>query len=142
MRNVVGSCLCLALVFVGCQATPAPPVVVGELHPVAQMVREQLDVEGGPFGLLVTFDVRADATDAFERALLPAIAATWTEPGNHAYELARIGGTAGTYVLYERWRSVADLDWHLKSQPIVDALSATADMADVNVEVLTRLVRP
>ena len=135
MRIVLAAVLCSSLALVACRSTPSPPPVVGDLHPVAQAARDALGPDGGPFGLLVTFTVRDDAHAAFEQRFAPAIEATRREPGNRTYELNRVAGTSD-YVLYEQWRSVADLDWHLKSAPIVTLLDGIDAMAEIDLQVL------
>jgi quinol monooxygenase YgiN len=63
-----------------------------------------------------------------EAAFAPAVKATRKEKGCVHYELNRDTQTAGRYLLYERWKCLADLEAHLKSAHIKTLL---ADLKDV-----------
>lgn len=62
------------------------------------------------------------------RALLTTLAAaTREEEGCLAYDLFESGAAPGTFVTLERWRAQADLDAHLTTPHIAEAMTASAD---------------
>jgi len=58
------------------------------------------------------------------RALVPP---TLQEPGCLSYQLFESGAAAGTFVTVERWRAQADLDAHLQTPHVAQALATAGD---------------
>ncbi|MEN1680424.1 MAG: putative quinol monooxygenase [Planctomycetota bacterium] len=102
---------------------PSIAAAAEELHPIAADTASQLDDTEKPFVLVVDFTVPANNTDAFIKAVLKARRATVKEPGNVAYQLSRDAKDATHFLLYERWKSVAALDFHLKQPYLVELLA-------------------
>jgi quinol monooxygenase YgiN len=80
----------------------------------------------GPLALIARFRVRAGAGPQIERAFAEASVQTAREAGVLAYQLHREPETSDAFVVYERWRSLEDLEGHLRTSYIV-ALRAEID---------------
>ncbi len=52
------------------------------------------------------------SSDHVLRTFLPAIALTRAEPGNNGFQLFKVAGADDTFIVFERWRDQAALDWH------------------------------
>lgn len=68
-----------------------------------------------PLSLLVRFAVEGGAEEAVEAAFARARTQTLKEPGCRAYELHRDPRRPGAFVVYEQWRSLADLETHFQT---------------------------
>jgi quinol monooxygenase YgiN len=91
-----------------------------ELHPLAAQIAEQLGDHEGAFVMLVTFTVAEGQGDALVDALGIAAEETHKEKGNLAYDLHRDPQDSTKFLLFEKWRSLADLDSHLKQPYLVE----------------------
>lgn len=91
-----------------------------ELHPLAAQIDEQLGEYEGPFVMLVTFTVAEGQGEALVEALGIAANETRKEEGNIAYNLHRDPQDATKFLLFEKWRSLTDLDSHLKQPYLVE----------------------
>jgi quinol monooxygenase YgiN len=67
-----------------------------------------------PLSLLVRFTVEASDAAKVEASFGKARALTVNEPGCRAYELSRDPRDQGRFVVYEQWRSLADLEAHFR----------------------------
>lgn len=108
-------------------------------HPAVALVKSKVKDPNKPFGLIVTIKVKAGKEKEFEEAFAPCIAATKKEPGCISYELNRDTDDPSIYVNYEKFRSVAALEEHLK-QPHTQKLLATVPMladGDLKIKVYT-----
>ena len=109
-----------------------------ELHPVSQAVKASLEKDGGksdkPFTLAVR--IETDAPDKVIAAMRKATPKTRAEEGNKAYALHRSADEPDTFLLYERWRSLADLDAHLKTDYIADLLAVLDEEANIELQVM------
>jgi quinol monooxygenase YgiN len=97
-----------------------PAVGQEELHPLAAQIAEQLGEHEGPFVMLVTFTVAEGQGEALVEALGIAATETHKEEGNLAYDLHNDAQDGSKFLLFEKWRSLADLDSHLKQPYLVD----------------------
>ncbi len=68
-----------------------------------------------PFTLLVRFQVRPAMTERIVAAFAKAAVPTQPEEGMIAFELNRECADSTRFVVHERWRSLADLDAHLRT---------------------------
>lgn len=75
----------------------------------------QLKDPAKPFTLLVRFQVREGAQEEIEAAFARARTPTSKEEGVMTYHLNREAKDASRFVVYERWRSLADLEAHLRT---------------------------
>lgn len=92
------------------------------LHPLAATVSASLPHAGAEFVLAIDMTVRPEAEGAFRAAFAAATPPTRAEAGCRAYVLAADPARPLAYFLYEQWRSLADLDAHLKTPYIVELL--------------------
>jgi quinol monooxygenase YgiN len=67
-----------------------------------------------PLSLLVRFAVEASDIEKVEASFRKARALTLNEPGCRAYELNRDPRDPCRFVVYEQWRSLADLEAHFR----------------------------
>ena len=79
-----------------------------------------------PLALIARFRVRAGAGARVEKAFAEASIQTAREAGVLAYQLHREPDNPDGFVVYERWRSLRDLERHLRAT-YVAALRAEID---------------
>ena len=96
----------------------AIPAAAQDRHPIATRVQADLKDPAKPFALVIAIKVKADAADKFEAAFARARTETHKEKGCLAYDLNRDAKEAGRYLVYERWKTLADLEAHLASEHI------------------------
>jgi quinol monooxygenase YgiN len=106
---VGAACISLTLVWT-CAAAEAR-----DENPIVASVRSKLKDPGKPFTLLVTLRVKEGMGSKLEAAFAKATGPTHKEKGCVAYDLNRDAEKPDHYVLYERWKSLADLESHLKA---------------------------
>ncbi len=128
-RELRGMCLVagplFAILFV-------PVLAAGEEkeNPILTFVKTRVKDQKKPFTLVVRVTVKDASTAKFEEAFAKAIKATRAEKGCLTYDLNRDTNDAARYVVYERWKSVADLESHLKSDHIKALLAALPDLIE------------
>ena len=81
-----------------------------------------------PFTLLAHMSVKPGMQEKFEKAWTGAKAATHSEPGVITWQLNRDAKDSTRYAVYERWKSLADLERHLRT-PYITALKQQFDDA-------------
>lgn len=99
-------------------------------HPVVAMVKTKVKDHAKPFALLVTIKAKAGKEKELEAAFAPCITATKKEPGCLAYELNKDTDDATVYIMYEKFKSVAALNDHLKkdhTQKLLKSIGAITD---------------
>ena len=79
-----------------------------------------------PLALIARFRVHVGAGQRIEEAFAEASTHTAEEAGVLAYQLHREPGDPNAFVVYERWRTLDDLEAHLRT-PYVAALRAEID---------------
>jgi uncharacterized protein YndB with AHSA1/START domain/quinol monooxygenase YgiN len=79
-----------------------------------QTFRAGLRDPSQPMALLVRFSAKTGEEDKIESAFDRARSLTLREPGCRAYELNRDSRRPGGFVVYEQWRSLADLEEHFQ----------------------------
>jgi quinol monooxygenase YgiN len=99
-------------------------------HPVVALVKSKVKDPGKPFALLVTIKAKEGKQKELEAAFAPCIAATKKEPGCVAYELNRDPDDPAVYLMYEKFKSVAALEDHLKRAHTVKLLKALGALTD------------
>lgn len=70
---------------------------------------------------------KSGGEDAVRDALSALVAPTREEEGCLSYELYESAAAAGTFVTLERWRAQADLDAHLQTAHVQQALVAAGE---------------
>ena len=99
-------------------------------HPVVKLIKSKVKDPAKPFALIVEFKVKAGKEAEFEAAAKPAVAATKKEPGCISYELNRDPDQPGVYVMYEKFKSVAAIDEHIKAKYTQALLTTAAAVTD------------
>ncbi|HLH96531.1 MAG TPA: putative quinol monooxygenase [Xanthobacteraceae bacterium] len=73
-----------------------------------------------PFAMIARFQVKEDAQARVEQAFEKAVPPTLREAGVLAYQPHRDPATTAGFVVYERWKSLDDLEAHLRTSYIAD----------------------
>lgn len=89
-----------------------------EPNPLVKTVKSKVSDPNKPFTLVLTFQAKADMEGKLLEAFKPAMEATRKEKGCVAYELNRQPDEPTKFLMYERWKSVPDLEAHLDSAHI------------------------
>jgi quinol monooxygenase YgiN len=92
------------------------PARAADEHPVITLVKSKVKDPAKTFALVVTIKAKSGKEKDVEAAFAPCITATKKEPGCLAYELNRDPDDPTTYVMYEKFKSVAALADHLKQE--------------------------
>lgn len=104
-------------------------------NPVVKLIKSKVKDQTKPFAILVTFDVKAGNEKAFEAAFRPCLEATKKEPGCISYELNRDPDRPTTYVMYEKFRSVAAIEEHLRLAHTQTLLKTVVPMCEGDPQV-------
>lgn len=106
--------LCL-IALVAAMAVPADRVRADD-DPIVAAVKKHVKHHDKPFTMVIGLKVKDGTGEKFETAFAKALKATRKEKGCLSYDLNR--GADNAYQVYERWKSVADLEAHLKTDHI------------------------
>ena len=101
-----------------------------EENPVVALVKSKVKDKTKPFARAVIFKVKAGTEKEFEDAFLSCAKATKKEPGCIAYHFNRDVDEAGTFVVYEQFKSIAALEEHAKSKHVEDVLKKIGTLLD------------
>lgn len=113
----------------------APKVVAQDRHPIAAQVAAAVKDPTKPFTLAISLKVKDGTAEKFEAAFARAIEATRKEKGALAYDLNRDPKAAGRYLVYERWKTLADLEAHLASEHLKALGGVLGEVLDGSPEV-------
>lgn len=119
-------CLVLSLVLLGGFGVARAE----EENPIVTLVKSKVADKSKPFGMTVQFKVKQGEAKAFEEAFAPCLAATRKEPGCIVYFLNKDVDDANTFVVYERFKSVAALESHAKSAHVATVLGKITPLLD------------
>jgi quinol monooxygenase YgiN len=81
---------------------------------ILQAFKAELHNPAEPLSVLVRFKVKEADGENVEAAFARARSLTLSEPGCRAYDLNRDPRDATKFVVYEHWRSLADLEAHFR----------------------------
>jgi quinol monooxygenase YgiN len=81
---------------------------------ILRAFRAELRNPADPLAVLVRFKVKEADGEKVEAAFARVRSLTQNEPGSRAYELNRDPRDPGRFVVYEQWRSLADLEAHFR----------------------------
>jgi quinol monooxygenase YgiN len=101
-----------------------------EENPIVTLVKSKVTDKSKPFGMTVQFKVKQGEAKAFEEAFAPCLASTRKEPGCIVYFLNRDVDDANTFLVYERFKSVAALESHAKSAHVAEVLKKITPLLD------------
>jgi quinol monooxygenase YgiN len=116
--------LAMALLLLATPGVVAQP----DTAPIVADVKSQLKDPTKPFTMFVTLQVKDGMQAKFEAAFAKASKATRKEKGALAYDLNHDAKDATRYIVYERWKSLADLEAHLKSPHITALLTELKEL--------------
>ena len=86
-----------------------------DIATIIEALRAELRDPAKPLALLVRFSVTAGNSAKVEAAFGRARPQTLNEPGCRAFELNRDARDPGRFVVYEQWRTLADLEAHFRT---------------------------
>jgi quinol monooxygenase YgiN len=92
-------------------------VAQGKPNPDFEAIKAQLKDGNKPFTLTVRLEIKPGTGSQFAAAFAPAIKASRKEKGCIHYELSQDVANPTVYLLYERWKSIADLEAHMNGRP-------------------------
>jgi autoinducer 2-degrading protein len=99
-----------------------------EPNPIAAQVKASLKDPAKPFTMVVLLQVKDGMQNKFETAFAKAVKETRKEKGYLSYDLNRDAKDGSRYMVYERWKSLADLESHLKAPYITALLGELKEM--------------
>ena len=120
--------LCFALLVLSMPQTGSPAWGQEKDDPIIAFAKSKLKDAGKPFTLIVSLQLKEGAGPKFEEAFAKALVATRKEKGCITYDLNRDAQDAKRYMVYERWKSLADLDAHLKTGHIKALLEVLPEL--------------
>ncbi len=80
--------------------------------------------------VVAVLKAKAGSEAILQEALTSLVKPTRAEEGCISYELFQSTADATTFITVERWQSQSDLDAHMKTPHIAQALQAAADAID------------
>jgi quinol monooxygenase YgiN len=125
-----GKGVCVAVGLLAVLAVPAVTAGQDKDDPILAVVKPRLKDPDRPFTLVIRVQGKEGAGERFEAAFARARRATRQEKGNLAYDLNRDAQEPARYLVYERWRSLADLEAHLRAAHVKALL---AELPEVTV---------
>lgn len=116
-----------------------PDLRAADENPIVTFAKSKVKDKTKPFGMLVTFKVKAGQEKAFAETFGPCLTATRKEAGCLAYFLNRDLDEPTTFVVYEKFKSITALEDHANSKYVEDLLKKIVPMldADPSVKVFT-----
>jgi quinol monooxygenase YgiN len=113
----------------------ALPAGAADDHPAVALVKSKVKDTTKPFAIVVEFKVKGGKEKEFEATFKPALAATKKEPGCIAYELNRDPDQPDVYLMFEKFKSVAALEDHLKQQYTKTLLEAVGPLTEGGLKI-------
>jgi len=96
--------------------------------PVVAFAKSRLKDTAKPFTLVVVVNVKEGSAERFETAFAKALKATRKEKGCITYDLNHDSQNTNRFVVYERWKSLAALERHMKTDHIKALLEVLPDL--------------
>jgi quinol monooxygenase YgiN len=109
--------------------------------PIAD-IRAQLKDSDSMFTLIVEMHLKPGSEQQFRKLAQEAVRATRKEPGNAAYEVHQDAKDPGTFVFFEKWRSISAVVEHVAKDYTKTLLDGAADLSSspMSIRVLTPFV--
>ncbi len=121
---------CRGLLVASILALTIADVRADDENPIVTLVKTKVKDKTKPFGMTVTFKVKAGQEKAFEEAFGPCLKATRKESGNLGYFLNHDVDDPTVFVVYERFKSIPSLEEHAKSKHVEVLLEQIGPMLD------------
>src|SRR5580698_1675710 len=99
-------------------------------NPVVTLAKSKVKDKTKPFGMTVTFKVKAGEEKAFEEAFRPCGAATRKEAGCLGYYLNHDLDEPTVFMVYERFKNIAALEEHAKTKHVEELLKKVGPLLD------------
>ncbi len=96
------------------------PTDLNDVSAIVGAFEAQLGSRTIPFAMIARFRVTEESQARVEQALKKAVPPTRREPGVLIYQPHRDPRVSAGFVVYECWKSLDDLDAHLRMPYIVD----------------------
>lgn len=64
--------------------------------------------------VMLTLQFKPGSAEKVLERMVPSIHLTRAEPGNNEFQLFEIKGSEDKFVVFERWKNQAALEWHWK----------------------------
>jgi quinol monooxygenase YgiN len=131
MRLIFGVRWFLALAVLAVPFAGPAALAQDKDDPIVAFAKAHVKEPNKPFTLVVIVKVKDGANAKFEAAFAKAQVATRKEKGCLTYDLNRdTEGGGARYVVYERWKSLADLEKHLRTDHIKTLLEVLREILD------------
>jgi quinol monooxygenase YgiN len=111
-------------------ASAGPLAAADDENPIVASIRSRLKDPDRPFVLLVSLRTKEGMGKKLESAFAKAAPETRKEKGCLAYDLHRDAAKAEHYLVYERWKSLADLSAHLQTDYIKALLAEVHELTE------------
>ncbi len=111
-----------------------------EDHPAVALVKSKVKDPAKPFAMFVTIKTKPGKEKELEAAFAPCIAATKKEAGCLAYELNHDPDESTSYIMFEKFKDVAALETHVKSEHVKKLFEAIGPLTDGEVKAKVYLV--
>ena len=108
----------------------ATTVIAQDENPVVTTVKSKVKDKDKPFGMAVIFKVKTGSEKAFEEAFKPCLEGTRAEKGCLAYYLNRDLDEPNTYIVFERFRSIAALETHAKTPHVAELIKKIGPLTE------------
>lgn len=105
-------------------------VLADDENPIATLAKSKMKDKTKPFGMTVTFKVKAGQEKAFEEAFRPCGVATRKEPGCLGYFLNHDLDEPTVFMVYERFKSIAALEERAKTKHVEELLKTISPLLD------------
>jgi quinol monooxygenase YgiN len=99
-------------------------------EPIITFVKSRIHDANKPFTIIVAVQVKDGSGKTFEDAFVKALPLTRKEKGSIGYDLNRDARDSKRYLVYERWKSLADLENHIKTDYIKALLKVFGDVSE------------
>jgi quinol monooxygenase YgiN len=104
------------------------PEASDEVATIIGRFRAALPDATKPFALLVRFAAQPTGVERIEEAFAKAIPLTIAEAGCRCYHASREARHPSRFVVYERWRNLADLEAHLRTDYILELRATISEL--------------
>lgn len=106
------------------------PAIAQDEHPVITLVKSKVKDPNKPFALTVEFRVKPGKERDFEAVFAPCLVATRKEPGCIVYYLNRDPDDPQLYIMYEQFKGVEALDYHMKQKHTRELLAGVGPLTE------------
>ena len=77
---------------------------------------------------MLTLQFKPGSAEKVLARMGPSIRLTRAEPGNNEFQLFKVKGSEDKFVVYERWKDQAALEWHWEQAYTKDALALFGEL--------------